>query len=197
MSNARSAPRLARLLGPLLAAAALGACGESITLPPAGLETEEDTITLYALTGTPVSTPSGYSILSRAVVRTDRSTDFDFAVDFRTGAGGDTTVVLLPRGALGFAADGGLQSVTVPFDSLLLAPETGYVESDALAVGRGSVVVAASRRQACNFGILRPFYAKMRVEDINRDPLQRSVTLRIVVDPNCGYRGLAPGIPNA
>lgn len=184
-------------LPPILCAVALGlwACGDPITLPPATLETTEVTFTLYALTSTPVGTASAYNMVVQSPVRTDRTLDFDFAVDMVTGTGGDTSVVMLPRGALGLPRDGGVQLATAPYDSITLAPVSGYVEDAPLAADSGDVVIAASRLQQCNFGILRPRYAKLLVESVDR--VQRSVTFRMRIDPNCGYRGLAPGIPKS
>jgi hypothetical protein len=184
---------LAALLG--IGAAGLSACGDDLTLPAATLETESLTVTLYALTGTPVAQPSAYNIIFLTPVRTDRSTDFDFAVDMDTNQTGDTVVLILPRGAMGLTADGGVQKVDVPFDSLLLAPADGYIQDSALAVATGDVLAFASRRQTCNFGVVRPHYAKALVEAVDR--VQRSVQLRMRIDPNCGYRGLAPGVPTS
>lgn len=185
----------------LLAAAvvAWAGCGDAFTLPPASLETTEVTVTLYALTGTPIGTPSAYNLLTLAAVRTDRTSDFDFAFDigpdssFGVGTAGATVAVLLPRGAIGLGEDGGLQVSSLPLDSILLAPEHGYEEGAGVAIDSGAVIIAASRKQNCNFGFVRPRYAKLRVEAL--DIVQRSVTLRLVVDPNCGYRGLGPGVP--
>lgn len=183
-------------LRPALFALALGisACGDPLTLPPATQETVELSFTLYALTNTSVGTPSAYNMATQATVRTDRSIDLDFAVDMVTDTSGDTSVVMLPRGALGFQPDGGVQRATAPFDSIALAPVNGYVEDAPLPVDSGDVVLVASRRQQCNFGINRPRYAKLRVESVNR--AQRSIAFKIRIDPNCGYRGLAPGIPS-
>lgn len=183
-------------LRPALFALALGisACGDPLTLPPATQETVELSFTLYALTNTSVGTPSAYNMVTLATVRTDRSIDLDFAVDMVTDTSGDTSVVMLPRGALGFQPDGGVQPAAEPFDSIALAPVNGYVEDAPLPVDSGDVVLVASRRQQCNFGINRPRYAKLRVESVNR--AQRSVAFKIRINPNCGYRGLAPGIPS-
>ncbi|MDO8666046.1 MAG: hypothetical protein Q7J79_05500 [Gemmatimonadales bacterium] len=183
-------------LRPALFALALGisACGDPLTLPPATLETVELSFTLYALTNTSVGTPSAYNMITLATVRTDRSIDLDFAVDMVGGTAGDSAVVIIPRGALGFQLDGGVQLAAEPFDSIVLAPVNGYVEDAPLPVDSGDVVLVASRLQQCNFGINRPRYAKLRVESVNR--AQRSIAFKIRIDPNCGYRGLAPGIPS-
>jgi len=187
--------RRPRPVGPLpaLLVLALTACGDPLGLPPATQPTVELSFTLYALTGTPVGTASAFNLVTQTAQRTDRTIDFDFAVDLVGGAAGDSTVVILPRGALGFQADGGAQLVAAPFDSVLLAPTTGYAQDIPLAVDSGDVVVVASRLQQCNFGINRPRYAKLSVESVDR--VLRSVTFKIRIDPNCGYRGLGPGIP--
>ncbi len=194
MSDDPIRPRL-HGLPPLLAAAGLLmlACSDPLALPPASQLTVEDTVTLFAATATPVRTASAYNLITQDVARTDRTVDFDFAVDLVPGTGTDTDLVILPRGALGFLLDGGVQRTTSAFDAITLAPTSGYEREAPLVVASGDVVLLASRLQQCNFGISRPYYAKLRVESIDR--AQRSVVLRIRVDPNCGYRGLAPGIP--
>lgn len=200
MSDHSRRPRLHGLL-PIFAAAALGAlgCSDPLTLPPANQATVELTVTLYALTGTPVGTPSAYTLgtasSAPSAVRTDRTIDFDFAVDLVPGTGTDTNLVILPRGAVGFALDGGAQRASIPYDSITIAPTSGYRSDSALAVGPGDVVLLASRLQQCNFGINRPRYAKLRVESVDR--AQRSAVLLMRIDPNCGYRGLAAGVPTS
>lgn len=179
----------------LMAPAVLSGCGEDFRLPPATLETEEFTLTLYALTGTPVGTASAYDLVFLSPVRTDRSTAFDFAVDMVTDASSDTVALVIPRGATGLSVDGGVQKVALSYDALLLAPEDGYVEDSALTVDVGDVLAFASRRQNCNFGIARPHYAKALVEAIDRD--LRTIQLKVRVDPNCGYRGLDAGLPTS
>src|SRR5207253_5197653 len=56
----------------LLACVAAVACGNPLGLPAAFISNVVDTVSLYALSGTPVSLPSGYSIISRHTVRTDQ-----------------------------------------------------------------------------------------------------------------------------
>src|SRR5207249_10062296 len=55
-----------------------------------------DSVSLWALDGTPLTTPSAYSISGRVAVRTDQTTGFDFA--FNITPSGEA--VLLPTGAL-------------------------------------------------------------------------------------------------
>ncbi len=181
-------------------AALLAACGDPFALPPANQPTSERIVILYALSGTPLSTPSAFNLVSGIEVRTDRTPDFDIALEFAPdsalglGTTGDTIAALLPRGALGFAADPGvLIDSTTPWDSLRLAPTDGYTTDKAVRIDSGDVVVASSRAQGCNFGLVRHLYAKIRIDQVDR--AQRRIVTLTVTDPNCGYRGLGPGIP--
>lgn len=181
-----------RRLLPALCSLALLGCDDELTLPPAQAFIAQQDIELFALTGTPVRTPSAYSMLLLRPVRTDISNDFDFAFDIRDTLGGQQAY-LVPRGVLGFQPDGGLQLSTVAFDSLRLAPLGGYEREVMIPVDSGDVIVAASRLQSCDFNIVSPRYAKLRITGI--DLTRRVAQIRLVIDPNCGYRSLGSGIP--
>ena len=193
-------PSPLRRLRLLFVAAAVSACGEDIVLPPASIPVAEQQIMLFALTDTPVNTPSAYTITSLAEVRVDLSNDYDFAFDIGprsryglTGTPTDTVAVLVTRHYMGFVADGGFQPATGIFDSIMIAPATGYEQQLPAVIDVGTVLFAASRLRQCNFNLIRPHYAKLVVQEIDRT--LRRATIRLVVDPNCGYRSLAPGIP--
>ncbi|HZA98596.1 MAG TPA: hypothetical protein VE399_07435, partial [Gemmatimonadales bacterium] len=64
------------LLSVLLVSLGVAACSDSNNLPDATIENVERTDTLWALVGTPVSTPSGFSVEGSRRVRTDLSIDF-------------------------------------------------------------------------------------------------------------------------
>ena len=194
-----------RIPNPLLRAtpvlvAALAACSDPFALPPPSQPTTERIVILYALSGTPLSTPSAFNLVSGIEVRTDRTPDFDIALEFAPdsalglGTTGDTVAALLPRGALGFAADPGVMiDSTTPWDSLRLAPIDGYTTDKAVRIDSGDVVIASSRAQGCNFGLVRHLYAKIRIDQVDR--ARRRIVTLTVTNPNCGYRGLGPGIP--
>ena len=52
------------------------------------------------------------------------------------------------------------------------------------------MVLAASRAMTCNFGYIKPIYAKIAV--LGLDFTARTITLAILADQNCGYRSLRP-----
>lgn len=178
-------PALAALLAAL-------ACGDPNELPDAQNENVVDTVTISALTGTPIRLPSAYSISDRAPVRTDLSAQFDFAFDMIPPA---NTAALLPRAALGFPADGaqqpGLQETDDAFADIREALLNGYVTSDTIPVAVGERYLARSRVICSSLGV--PLYAKLEVLAI--DATARTVTFQVLVDENCGYIGLEPGLP--
>ena len=178
----------------LVFAAALAACGDPNLLPPATEPIRQDTLVLWALTGTPILRPSAFDILRQTPARTDRTSEFDFAFDFRPDSLGDTVAVLIPRGWFGLSGDAGLLRLAANFDTLRLAPAEGYEFRKPVVFDTEVVVVVRSRPQTCNFGLQYGLYMKLQMIDFNR--AEGWVRLRMNLDPNCGYRGLAPGIPS-
>src|SRR3970040_2545957 len=119
-----------------LGLALTAACGDPFALPRANFANVVDTVSLYALSGTPVATPSGYHLQSRDPVRIDQGGTFDFAIDLDTAG----RPVLLPTGALRLGRSSGVQVTTLPFDSIRLAPDRGFQLDSAVTVdvrGRG------------------------------------------------------------
>lgn len=184
---------LPRSLPAVLLPAATGlalviACGEPFGLPVARVANEVDTVSLFALDGTPLSAPAGYDLQSRTRVRTDRSSVFDFAFNIDSSG-----AVLLPTGSLGLGEASGIQLATTPFDSILVAPGGGYVRTKPVVVIPEAVALVHSRPVQCEFGASVFLYAKLRVLAI--DAAARRIDFAILVDTNCGYRGLEAGLP--
>lgn len=165
------------------------ACGDPLGLPQARITNEIDTVSLYALDGTPISVPSAYHLESRSTVRTDRTAIFDFA--FNVDAQGRP--VFLPTGALGLGQGAGFQPTATPFDSVTVAPGSGWVLDSGVVADSGTVLLARSRLTTCNFGASVFLYAKLQV--LRVDLIARRIDFQILVDSNCGYRGLEPGLP--
>ena len=65
------------------------------------------------------------------------------------------------------------------------------VTRDPLAVAVGERYVARSRVVCTSLGV--PLYGKLEVLAI--DAAARTLTFEVLVDENCGYIGLAPGVP--
>lgn len=177
----------------LLVAAGIAAAACSDTqLELAQIDNIVDTVTLGALTGTSIATPSAYSIPDARAVRTDQTASFDFA--YNVDAGGRR--VLLPLDALGLGAtmggNPGLLRSTETFSGLTNPPTNGYLTKDTIVVAVGDVIVARSRI-ACYLGV--PEYAKLEI--LSFDDAERSVSFQVLANVNCGYRSLKIGIPTS
>jgi len=172
-------------LGLLLGATA---CNDN-ALPEALYENTVDTVTLYALDGTPVATRSGYNLVGRQAVRTDLSTTFDFVFNIDTLG----RSLLIPAPALNMGGNAGFQAATGTFEEVRSAPTGDYLSDSGYAVIPGQVVAARSRLVSCaGLGSLS-YYAKIGVIAI--DPTERFITFEILANINCGYRSLEPGRP--
>jgi hypothetical protein len=169
---------------------AAAACSDSNGLPDASLTNAERTDTLWALVGTPVSTPSGYALEGSRRIRTDLSVDFDFAYNVQS----DGSHVFLPRAALGIdptaAVNPGFLATNQTFEAIKLAPSNGYVTGQAIPIAIGDRFVVRSR-VTCAIGV--PKYAKVEVASL--DDVARTVGFRVLTDDNCGFKGLEPGLP--
>jgi hypothetical protein len=174
----------------ILCAAAI-ACSDS-NAPNATLTNAERSDTLYSLIGTPVATPSGYALDGARRVRTDLSDAFDFAYNVEA----DGRHVFIPRAAVGVdsvsqAVSPGFQLQTKAFAEITIAPSNGYVSNAVVPIAIGERYVVRSRI-TCQIGV--PLYAKMEV--LSFDDVARTVAFRILIDENCGFRGLEPGLPD-
>lgn len=192
--------RSATLPALVLAAAFTAACGDSLGLPKAQIPNIVDTVSLYALSGTQVGLPSAYRILLSssgvsipAAVRTDQTSDFDFVFDIDTAG----RAVLMPTATVKLGRLSGTQLLVADFDSVTLAPDRNYNLDSALVLQQGTLAVVHSRPTQCPSGFGAVYYAKLLVLaiDTTSAPGGRRVDLQVLVDSNCGYRGLATGLP--
>jgi hypothetical protein len=166
------------------------ACSDS-SGPTAAVTNVERSEALYSYVGTPVATPSGYSLDGARLVRTDQTDAFDFVYNLEP----DGSRVFIPRGALGIDPDNsvnpGFQARTQSFEAIKAAPGNGYVSNQPVPIAVGERYVVRGR-VTCGIGV--PKYAKLEIASF--DDAARTVTFRILVDDNCGFRGLEPGLPN-
>lgn len=177
-----------RTFSALLVLALAAACNNANSLPDPTLANVVDTLMIGALEGTPIQSPSAYSILSGAV-RTDQTTEFEFA--YNVEASGRR--VFLPRKVLGLTSttgsEPGLQASAATFDAITVAPSNGYVTDSAVPVEIGQRWLVRSR-VFCSLGV--PQYAKVEILGFE----DSTVTFKVLADNNCGYKGLEPGLPN-
>lgn len=169
-----------------------GACGGSIQLPDPVFVNFVDTVELYSLRGTPVPTASAFDIVRGFPARMELGDEFDFAFDFGDG----DTAIMIPAQVLGIPFESGVQPMDEAFDDILIAPLDEYIEDSIMSVDVGTVFAGRSRLSAdfCStFVGALPRYAKFEVLAIDR--VEGKITLKYLVDFNCGYRSLEPGLP--
>ncbi len=180
------------LFAPVLAAA----CGDPNALPRASIVNAVDSlVSLYALSGgTPLRTPSAYWLGSFLApphpILIQNGDPFDFAVDLDSAY----RPVLKPTGALRLGIASGVQATTLPFDSIRIAPTGGYKLDSAVTLDVGGRAIVHSRTVQCSFGFTAVYYAKLEILAV--DTASRRIDFKILVDDNCGYRGLEPGVPS-
>jgi len=173
---------------PAVALLAVG-CSNTTGLPAPIWTNVVDTVSLWALRGTDISLPSAFTLNGNQQVRTDQTTAFDFAFDFDSIG----EPALFPLGTLNLGQQSGLLKTTTAFDAITLAPTGTYVFDKPLALDSGMVVLVRSRPTTCSFGATVSLYAKLRVLGVYSTA--RRLDMEILVDQNCGYRGLQPGLP--
>ncbi|HEX9167074.1 MAG TPA: hypothetical protein VF862_14270 [Gemmatimonadales bacterium] len=179
-------------LAALAYAVAAAGCSDPDILPKPTLPNAVDTLALYAVSGTDIWRASGYSATERRVVRLDQSTTADFAYQITP----DGRRILLPGALVGQAStngvDPGLRVVDSTFDELTFAPTGGYLTLDTVDVAVGTVFYLKGRVSlSCFYGY--PTYGKGEI--LTFDDEARAVLFRVLVNGNCGYRSLEPGLP--
>jgi hypothetical protein len=177
----------------LFALAVAASCGDPLGLPPAVIPNRVDTLSLYALSGTPVSSPSAYAMEFRQAVRTDQNAAFDFVFEIDTAG----RALLLSTGAMRLGRQSGIRISAAQFDSIRIAPNSGYQLDSAIEIHENTVVLLHSHPVTCSFGLAALFYAKLHVlaVDTTSGPNGRRMDFEVLTNINCGYRGLEVGLP--
>jgi hypothetical protein len=175
-----------------MAIAAAAGCGDDITLPDPAFPNTVDTTTFAALGGTAVWELSAIDLVTGSLVRLDLGIPFDFAVEL--DATGEAAV-LRTSTMVGLPTEAGIVPQSVPFDSVLTAPEEGYIIDSLVPIGVGHVFVTRSRftQTGCQIAAQLPRYGKFEVLAI--DSQARTVQFKTLLNLNCGYRDLEPGLP--
>ncbi len=174
----------------LLVAATLGTegCGD-LTGLGANLPVFEDTVVVFALSGTPASAPVAINTAQARAVRAETGSGFDVLFDITP----EGQAEIIPPSILGLTARTGVLESTMPFDAIDRAPASGYVESATTPIDVGDVVVIRAAAVSCG-GQVNPFiYSKLEILDV--DAAARSIRVRLRVDRNCGFRSFGEGVP--
>ena len=169
--------------------AGFAACGDPTSIR-ANFETIADTITVFALTGTPLSVPTALNTFRHEAVRAEATSQYDVVFDIDPSG----RVILYPPGAVGGFGRAGLRTVSEDFDALETAPDSGFDSDDPLIIDAGQVVVIRAEPLECGNSLNPEIYTKLVVDNV--DLGNRTITFRVRVNPNCGFRDLTEGVPD-
>jgi hypothetical protein len=188
-ARSRARPYLVVFLGVAVLASA---CNDPLAIKASG-EVHTDTLGVFSMTGTPVGFPSALNTSLRSAVRVDPSFDFDIAFDIDAQGRAVLIPVRLVGGTVTLSKQVGLQKLTVPFEQMVQAPTSGYRPDSVVYLSRGEAVVVQSQSSICALFVNQFLYSKVAVDSVSA--ANHVVYIRLVSDPNCGFRSLAPGIP--
>lgn len=184
-------------VGLVLAAAVMTALScKGFADVPASLLTQTDSSTVYAINGAPLGAPTALHAYRGSFVPATADFLFDVAFDLDSLA----QIHVLPQRqvASGLQPTHTVSLATVPdsFESVNSVPRGLTFHSDTgMVIARNQVVIAqVSDATACGFSLTgTTLYAKIVVKAVNR--VARTMEVKFTVDPNCGFRSFAPGIP--
>ena len=186
------------VLATLCVVVVLNACGDPTNLK-ANSFNSVDTLFVFALSGTPPTYPSGVSIVGRSAVRVDGFAGFDVAFDINASGKAVIYPVRLVVTSPGGSRPVGLQKAAGSFETVLEAPSTGYETDSSLVLAPGETVVIQSAHNGtndiCQYALSPYLFAKIAVDSVNL--ASRTIYLQLGLDPNCGFRSFASGIPTS
>jgi hypothetical protein len=182
-------------LAPLILAAAMLAatgCSDPFALK-AQYSNEPFIFTVFGMSGKgPANAPAALDLLGRAVMKVDGSFAFDIAFDLD----GKGKIVVLPQRLVGTPIAGSrvvyLRRMSGPYDAALLAPSDGWMADSTVSVLPGEPVGIKLTPSSCAYQISTDMYAKIFVDSVTAGGL---IFGRGVLNPNCGFKSFADGIP--
>jgi hypothetical protein len=169
-------------------------CGDPTAIE-AQFETDSARVEVFALNGTAPTLPSAIRTRSISAVRVGN--DFAFDVAWDLGPAGEV-IAYTPRmvaNELAGVRRVGLLLAEGPFEAFTKAPASGFKYDSLLVVPTGKLLLVDVIEPACiNTSILGPnVRSKVQVDSVNLT--RRAIYLRVLSNPNCGFRDLTPGLP--
>lgn len=186
--------RLRALCLTVVATAVVSGCDDSTGIR-ASFNNTEARLAVYPMNSAAATLPAAVALRSATAVRIDASFLFDLAFDLNANGKVDVYTQRRVASELVAAHRVGLQVMpNMVFDQVEKSPASGFVYDSLLSVIPGEVIVAEVVEQACGQSFLGPtIKAKLKVDSIIQSP--KTIFLRVLVNPNCGFRSLVPGTP--
>lgn len=178
-----------------LAIAALDACGDVTGIKAQFENVDRPDVLVYAMNGSDPSLPS--ALLLRAVSAVPITSEFNFDVALDLDNAGNVVLHTVKSVVSEFipAHRVGLDTTATPFEQVTSIRGSAFVYDSSLTVPVGRTVLIDVLDPSCNiYSILgQNIRAKLLVDSVK--VAQRQIYLHLFVDPNCGFRSLAPGTP--
>ncbi len=171
---------------------AVASCNDPFA-PNAAYSVVTDSFSLYAITGTPPTYPSAVDIYYHSGRRIDPGYSYDIAFDLDPQGNVRIIPVQLMGGAVTAGRTVGLQKITGSYDAVQAAPGSGYEYDSALVVAPGEGVIVQVLSDLCSTAASQLLYAKFKV--LATSVTSRAIAVAQVLDPNCGFRSFAEGVP--
>lgn len=172
--------------------AGVAACDDPFQLT-ARYPTFDRSFEVWAVSGSSPTLPSGIVVPTGTATRLDVAGSFDLAFDIDR----DGRVVVLPVARVVQPVLGtrtvAVQRLSGVYNTILEAPKAAWVDDSVLVVNPGESFAVRSTSLYCQYELRQQVYAKFYVE--SADPETRRITLGARINPNCGFRSLADGIP--
>jgi len=181
------------LLAAAGAAAAVAACSDPFALK-AQYSNVPFVYSLYGISGAgPANAPAALDFATQSAARVDGSFAFDVAFDFDGGG----KIRVIPQRLVGAAVSGartvGLQLLAGDYATVLEAPPRGWQFDSTVTIVPGQVVGVRLASGSCAYQASQEIYAKFVVDSVKTGGL---IFGRGLVNPNCGFKSFADGIPS-
>jgi hypothetical protein len=184
--------RAAAVAAVLVATLGLG-CGPDPFAVRADSPVRLTIFTVWAISGSPTPYPTAFSVQSNATVRLEPSGTFDLAFDITPEGKLRVLPVSKVVNPISGARSIGVQVPGVPYAAITSAPRSGYAVDSIIELEVGGAFVVQVPSQLCGFSQQPILYAKFNVDTIV--PADRRAFLSGRINPNCGFRSFADGIP--
>jgi hypothetical protein len=185
--------RRAAAAAALLAVAVGLGCGPDPFAPRADTPVVRTIFTVWAISGSPAPYPTAYSVQSNATLRLEPTGAFDLAFDITPEGKLRVLPVREVVNPISGARSIGVQVPGIPYADITAAPRTGYALDSIIELEVGGAFVVQVPSQLCGFSQQPVIFAKFNVDTIV--PADRRAFLSGRINPNCGFRSFADGVP--
>jgi hypothetical protein len=186
--------RLSALLIAAGAIAALASCGDPTALE-ARLPNIEGEFFVHALNGSHPNTNNAIRVRSMSLVPADANNTFDISFDL-TDTGTVrliTTRALLSENVPTTNRVGLRDSPALTFEQIVDPPTDLFIFDSVLVVPVGRVVLVDVLDLSCASEAILGLNIKAKIRIDSIVPAERRIHMRMVSNPNCGFRELVPG----